>query len=89
MSSGAAFLKGKAAPPTDDPSEESDGLRGLPRIAAFAQYGVNTVKRMIENESFPAIMVEGAWESSKRLIDEWRIRRIRDAMAQAATDDAV
>lgn len=86
--SGAALLKGKVAAPTDDPSDESDGLRGLTRIAAFAQYGQNTVKRMIEQERFPAIMVDGAWESSKTLIDEWRIRRIREAMARTVRDEA-
>lgn len=59
---------------------EGDGLRGLGNIAAYSQYGEKTVKELAEKHGFPAVQFFGAWESSKTLIDEWRINRIRAGM---------
>lgn len=85
MSGGVALLKGQnVAPP--EPHAESDGLRGMGNIAAYSQYGEKAVKELIESEGFPAIMVFNSWESSKALIDEWRINRIRSKLRQVVSD---
>jgi len=59
---------------------ESDGLRGLDNIAAYAQYGRNVVRELVESHGFPAVQFFGAWESSKSLIDAWRKNRILSTM---------
>lgn len=85
MAGGVALLKGQnVAPP--EPHAESDGLRGLDDIAAYAQYGRNVIKDLVENHGFPAEQFAGAWESSKALIDEWRIKRLRVKLCQSLSD---
>jgi uncharacterized membrane-anchored protein len=93
MADGMAILKEeartKAESPLRQPHEESDGLRGLGNIAAYAQYGPKTVQKLIETAGFPAIQVEGAWESSKILIDDWRRKRILAELCQAVSDGLI
>lgn len=54
---------------------DSDGLRGLRKISAYTGYGDKSIVRLAEEEGFPAVILAGAWESSKRLIDAWRKKR--------------
>ena len=82
MAGGATFLKGQSAVQ----SGESDGLRGLDNIADYAQYGRNMIRELVEHHGFPAEEFKGAWESSKLLIDEWRIKRIRARVCQSLSD---
>lgn len=82
--SGVALLKGGTSV---QPHADSDGLRGLDDIAAYSQYGRNVIKDLVESHGFPAEQFVGAWESSKVLIDEWRIKRLRAKLRQSISDD--
>jgi hypothetical protein len=78
---GATLLKNAAEPHTN-----SDGLRGLENIASYAQYGAKLIPELVEHHGFPAEQFMGKWESSKMLIDEWRLKRLRSKLCQSVSD---
>lgn len=87
MTNGAAFLKGRAREmPTNLPYNESDGLRGLGAISLYSGYGKNIIPKLVAEYDFPAEEFFGAWESSKVLIDRWRMKRIAAKMCQDFSD---
>ena len=36
----------------------------------------NTIKKWVRENNFPAVFVDGRWESNTELIDSWQRRRI-------------
>lgn len=59
-----------------------DGLRSMAEICGYTKYSDELVRRLIENENFPAVKIGDAWESSKDLIDAWRQNYIRANLCQ-------
>lgn len=54
-------------------------LVGLVMIAEYVGRGRKTIRKRIRDENFPALMVDGRWESNTVLIDEYEQRRIAQA----------
>jgi excisionase family DNA binding protein len=53
-----------------------DRLSGIKEISEYTGRPWETVQRWITNRGFPAIKLEGRWESIKALVDEWFKREI-------------
>jgi len=51
-------------------------LSGMKEICAYVGKSEKTVRRYISDESFPAVMLAGVWESDTALVDGWRVSRI-------------
>ena len=51
-------------------------LVGWKEICAYTGKSVNTLKKQITKEGFPAKKIGGQWESDKLWIDEWRKKYI-------------
>ncbi len=59
----------------------------MQEITAYSGRNKATVKRWIAEENFPAVKIDGRWESNTELIDEYRCRRINKAVrGQEAVD---
>ena len=58
---------------------ESQILVGIKAIRAFVGRSWKTISGWIETQDFPAIKVDGVWESDRELILQWRKRRIEKA----------
>lgn len=54
-------------------------LVGIIKIAEYTGRGKGTIKKRIKDENFPALKVDGRWESNTVLIDEYEQRRIAQA----------
>lgn len=51
-------------------------LYGLPQIAAYMGYSVQTIHRWIRKEAFPVgKLPEGVWMTSTEMIDRWLMVR--------------
>ena len=46
-------------------------LKGINAICDYYDRPWNVVLRLIENEGFPAVKVEGRWEAVPAMIDRW------------------
>jgi hypothetical protein len=53
-------------------------LVGAKEICFYCQRPWQTIKKWIKKEDFPAKKFYGRWESDKRLIDEWRDKKINE-----------
>ena len=51
-------------------------LTGRKEILEYARRSWQTVERWIKEEEFPARKLDGVWESSTDLIDEWKREKI-------------
>lgn len=54
----------------------STALSGMKEICAYVGKSEKTIKKYICHEGFPANKLGGEWESSKVLIDAWRLSRL-------------
>lgn len=54
-------------------------LVGMDAIENYVGRNKQTIRKWIAGENFPAIKVDGRWESNTALIDEFRQRRIVSA----------
>lgn len=59
-------------------------LVGLKEICAYAGRGKDTIRKWTDEENFPAVVIDGRWESNTALIDAWRLRRIERLVAPEA-----
>lgn len=59
-------------------------LLSMDEIEDFTGRSRQIIRRWVEEENFPAVKVDGRWESSTDLIDDWRKRRIVRLSCQAA-----
>lgn len=51
-------------------------LVGKKEICGYARRSWLTVRRWIKENKFPAKKIDGIWESSTDLVDEWKEKRI-------------
>ena len=56
-------------------------LLTMQEITAYTGRNRATVKRWIAEENFPAVKIDGRWESNTELIDEYQRRRIERAVS--------
>ncbi len=49
----------------------------LEEIAEYTGRNRKTIKKWVEEENFPAVKVDGRWESNRELIDEFQRQRIK------------
>lgn len=57
----------------DDPR---DGLRSMREICAFSGYSEKIVRELVREANFPARIIGGKWESSRKLIENWRRNQV-------------
>jgi len=55
----------------------------MDEIEAYVGRNRRTIYKWIAKENFPAVMVDGRWESHTDLIDAFRKRRIESLTASA------
>lgn len=55
-------------------------LIGMNEIAEYTGRNWAIVIKWIENDNFPAVKIDGRWESNTDLIDEYQRRRIERAV---------
>lgn len=53
------------------------GLVGLKEICEYCGYSDKRVLALVRDHGFPAVKINGNWESDKILIDKWRREKIR------------
>ncbi len=51
-------------------------LVGMKDICNYAGRSKCTIRKWTEEENFPAVVIDGRWESNTTLIDAWQQRRI-------------
>lgn len=54
-------------------------LIGKKEILFYTRRSWKTIKKWIKKEKFPAKKLEGIWESSADLIDEWKKHKINSS----------
>jgi len=64
--------------------EKGRVLVGLKEICSYTERGKATIRKWTDEDNFPAVVVDGRWESNTALIDAWRTRRI-ERMCQVGT----
>lgn len=52
-------------------------LVGMKAISEYSGRSENTIKKWIREQNFPAVLVDGRWESNSVLIDAFMLRRIQ------------
>lgn len=63
-------------------------LVGMKAIRNYTGRSANTIKRWVKHENFPAVVVDGRWESNTALIDNFSMRRIAKMTEQVETAEA-
>ena len=63
-------------------------LVGLKEICAYTERGKGTIRKWTDEENFPAVVIDGRWESNTVLIDAWQLRRIERLSGCAAEGKA-
>jgi predicted DNA-binding transcriptional regulator AlpA len=63
-------------------------LVGMKAICKFTGRSENTVKRWIRMQNFPAVFVDGRWESNSALIDTFMLRRIKTLIESSGREAA-
>ena len=61
------------------PPEKIDPLVGMEQIAKYVRRSPATVLAWVQERGFPARKIDGRWESSVSLVDDWRAQQIREA----------
>ena len=56
-------------------------LIGMDAIEDYTGRNKRTIRKWVEQNNFPAIKIDGRWESNTALIDQWRLRRIKAAQS--------
>ena len=64
---------GHSAMRVQPPSGRLDGLKA---ISTYAGVSMNTVRKLIKDEGFPAGKIGAQWISSTDSVDKWRYGRI-------------
>lgn len=49
----------------------------LEEIAQYTGRSKNTIRKWVEEDNFPAVQVDGRWESNMDLIEEFQQQRIK------------
>ena len=55
-------------------SDTGTPLQGMKAICNYAGKSENTLRKLIQDEGFPAKKVGGEWMSDTGLVDAWRLR---------------
>jgi hypothetical protein len=63
-------------------------LVSMSEIVAYTGRPGNTIKQWVKKYNFPAVKINGRWESNTDLIDNFQRRRIED-MIGGSTDGGV
>ena len=61
------------------PPERTDQLVGINAIERHVRRSRATIISWVQERGFPAKKIDGRWESSVSLINEWRAQQIREA----------
>lgn len=56
--------------------EQSRMLLSMDEIEAYTGRSRQTIRKWVEDDNFPAVKIDGRWESRTDLIDAYRERRI-------------
>lgn len=67
-------------------TETGKMLVTMDEICEYVGRNVVTIKKWIKEEKFPAIKVDGRWESNTLLIDKFRQQRIEKLCAGTVQD---
>lgn len=51
-------------------------LFGIDSIAGYFQSSPNTIRKLVKEENFPAVRLNGRWESNTELIDAYQRNRV-------------
>jgi predicted DNA-binding transcriptional regulator AlpA len=51
-------------------------LRGMPELERITQMSEHTIRRLVEDEAFPAALVEGRWRAVEADVLDWIRTRI-------------
>ncbi|MDY0164315.1 hypothetical protein [Desulfobotulus sp.] len=62
-----------------DRKKQTDPLVGMEAIARYVHRSPATILGWVQERGFPAKKIDGRWESSVSLIDDWRAQQIREA----------
>ncbi len=54
----------------------NNNLVGKKEILSYTRRSWKTVKAWIIKENFPAMKLDGVWESSGEMIDDWKKKKI-------------
>ena len=55
----------------------TNNLVGKKEITTYCRRSWTTIRAWIKTENFPAKKMDGVWESDVRLIDEWKMEKIK------------
>lgn len=62
-------------------SYTSTALVGMKAICQHMAKSETTMLKIIRCENFPATKISGEWVSDRKLVEEWRQNKIRQAMS--------
>ncbi len=65
-------------------AKQSKILVNMSEIAAYTGRPGNTIKKWVRENNFPAVLIDGRWESNTELIDNFQRRRLEDRIKPAA-----
>lgn len=63
-------------------TQSKEVLIGMKAIAQYTGRDRATIKKWVERDNFPAVLIDGRWESNTELIDRYRKERIAKACEQ-------
>lgn len=52
-------------------------LVGMKAVCEYTGRSENTIKKWTKEQNFPAVLIEGRWESNTALIDAFMLRRLQ------------
>lgn len=61
--------------------EQKKMLFGLEEIAFYFESSPNTIRHLVRKENFPAVKLNGRWESNTELIDKYQQKRVESHCA--------
>jgi hypothetical protein len=53
-------------------------LQGLKAIAAYENKSEKTLRKLIREENYPAVLIGGGYESNTEIIERWRRLKIAE-----------
>lgn len=65
-------------------AKQSKILVNMSEIAAYTGRPGNTIKKWVHEDNFPAVLIDGRWESNTEMIDNFQRRRLEDRIKNAA-----
>jgi len=69
-------------------AKNSKILVNMSEISAYAGRPANTIKAWVKEHNFPAVKIDGRWESNTELIDNFQKRRIEE-MTKAGGEEVM